>query len=358
MMLKLQCLHPINCFKLFIVLILLFRESHPRIKYIAGLTGVSVVITNCCINFNFNMSIYDFHHWLLADRDLDLRFSRLNWKKKKKKDSHISGMGGPIDMGRKPGIERDMNRYDAGFSIWPWTSPMTLTSDFQGQVLKWLYLRKMLSDWHETTGIKIDTMLGPLFSCDQVALQMVFSVCPSVTPFWLCSHHRIIMKFSGVITNDQSKVHAKGQCQRSKVKVTEVTTQLNRFRTVTPVWIHIWWWNDAYSLIMVRRGALLFFKVIRQISRLHGSKNRRIWPRLGVSGLQLKFEFTNGYKMMHKAWSSIEEVPYCFARSSVIFQGRTALKIVEFDPDWAFPDCNLSLNSPMGTKWCTKLEVA
>ena len=43
------------------------------------------------------------------------------------------------------------------------------------------------------------------------------------------------MKFSGVITNDQRKVHAKGQGQRSKVKVTEVTTQLKRFRTVTPV---------------------------------------------------------------------------------------------------------------------------
>ena len=111
------------------------------------------------------------------------------------------------------------------------------------------------------------------------------SVRLSVTPFWLCSHHRIIMKFSGVITNDQRKVHAKGQGQRSKVKVTEVTTQLNRFRTVTPVWIHIWWWNDAYSLMLLRRGALLFFKVIRQISRSHGSKNRRIWPRLGVSGL-------------------------------------------------------------------------
>ena len=111
------------------------------------------------------------------------------------------------------------------------------------------------------------------------------SVRPSVTPFWLCSHHRIIMKFSGVITSDKSDVHAKGQGQRSKVKVTEVTTPLNRFRTVTPVWIHIWWWNDAYSLIMLRRGALLFFKVIRQISRSHGSKNRRIWPRLGVSGL-------------------------------------------------------------------------
>ena len=118
-----------------------------------------------------------------------------------------------------------------------------------------------------------------------VRLSVRPSVCLSVTPFWLCSHHRIIMKFSGVITNDQSKVHAKGQGQRSKVKVTEVTTQLNRFRTVTPVWIHIWWWNDAYSLMLLRGGALLFFKVIRQISRSHGSKNRRIWPRLGVSGL-------------------------------------------------------------------------
>ena len=165
------------------------------------------------------------------------------------------------------------------------------------------------------------------------------------------------MKFSGVITYDQRKVHAKGQGQRSKVKVTEVTTQLNRFRTVTPVWIHIRWWNDAYSLMLLRRGALLFFKVIRQISRSHGSKNRRIWPRLGVSGLLLQFEFTNGYEMLHKAWSNIEEVPYCFSRSSVKFQGHTALKIVELDPDWAFPDCNSSFNTPMVMKLCTKLEV-
>ena len=136
-----------------------------------------------------------------------------------------------------------------------------------------------------------------IFSCDQAALWMVqsvrLSVSPSVrpsvrlsvTPFWLCSHHHIIMKFSGVITSDRSDVHAKGQGQRSKVKVTEVTTQLYCFRTVTPVWIHVWWWNDAYSLIMLRRVALLFFKVICWISRSHGSKNRRIWPRLGVSGL-------------------------------------------------------------------------
>ena len=74
-----------------------------------------------------------------------------------------------------------------------------------------------------------------IFSCDQAALWMVQSVHPSVrpsvTPFWLCSHHCIIMKFSGVITNDRSDVHAKGQGQRSKVKVTNVNTQLSSFRT-------------------------------------------------------------------------------------------------------------------------------
>ena len=111
------------------------------------------------------------------------------------------------------------------------------------------------------------------------------SVCPSVIPFSPCSHHRIIMKFSGVITMVKSDVHAKGQGQRSKAKVTEVNTQLSRFRTLTPVWIHIWQWNHAHSWKQQRRGALMFFKVIRQISRSHGSKNCRIWPRLGVSGL-------------------------------------------------------------------------
>ena len=125
------------------------------------------------------------------------------------------------------------------------------------------------------------------------------SVRLSVTPFWLCSHHRIIVKF---ITNDQSKVHAKGQGQRSR-------------------------WQ-------------------------------RSQPNLIVSGLKLQFEFTYDDEMMHIAWCCLEEVPYCFSRSSVKFQGHTALKIVEFDLDWAFPDCNSSLNSPMATKLCTKLEVA
>ena len=140
----------------------------------------------------------------------------------------------------------------------------------------------LISLWHGWKNMYL------VFSCDHASSSMNGSVrpsvCPSVTPFSPCSHHRIIMKFAEVITND-SDVHAKGQGQRSKVKVTEVTTQLNRFGTVTPVWIHIWWWNDTYSLMLLRRGALLFFKVICQISRSQGAKTRQIWPTWGVSGL-------------------------------------------------------------------------
>ena len=61
---------------------------------------------------------------------------------------------------------------------------------------------------------------------------------------------------------------------------------------------------------------------------------------------------------MHKAWSGLEEVPYCFSRSSVKFQGHISLKINGFDPNWVLQDCNCHLNSQMATKWCTQLEVA
>ena len=93
------------------------------------------------------------------------------------------------------------------------------------------------------------------------------SICLSIRPSHLFDYVSIIVSSWNfrVITNDRSAVHAKRQGQRSKVKVTEVNTQLSRFRTVTPVWIQMWWWKDAYSLMLLRRGALLFVKVIPNI---------------------------------------------------------------------------------------------
>ena len=82
------------------------------------------------------------------------------------------------------------------------------------------------------------------------------------------------------------------------------------------------------------------------------SKSR---PNLGFSGPQLLFEFTDAYEMMHIAWSSIERF-LLFSLPYGKLQGHGG-KIVDFDPNCAFPDSNSSLNSPMATEWCTKLEV-
>ena len=43
----------------------------------------------------------------------------------------------------------------------------------------------------------------------------------------------------------------------------------------------------------------------------------------------------------------------------ILLQGHTGQKkIANCDPNWAFLDCNSSLNSLMAMKWCSKLKVA
>ena len=167
---------------------------------------------------------------------------------------------------------------DAVLRCFLWSAP----ERFNEQSRRWWFQTPSCSLWrHWNISYHVGQQLIGMvafFSCDQQLNEWYcLSVCPSVrpsvrlsaTPFWLCSHQGIIMKFSGVIINEWSDVHAKGQGQRSKVKVTEVDTQISRFRTLTPVWSHIWWWNDAQSLMLLRKGALLFFKVIHRISRSH-----------------------------------------------------------------------------------------
>ena len=114
----------------------------------------------------------------------------------------------------------------------------------------------------------------------------------------------------------------------SNFKVTQdkkspILTRIECFRTVNQVWFHWWILNDAQSLMFHRTCALLFSKVIHQISRSPGTKYHQFRPELRVSGPWLQFEFPDGFEMMHKAWCSIEEVLYSFSRSSIKFQGHT-----------------------------------
>ena len=97
-----------------------------------------------------------------------------------------------------------------------------------------------------------------IFSCDQAALWMVQSVCTSVFHTFLTMFRS---SYPHEIINDRSDVLTKGQDQRSKVKVAEITTPLNRFRTETPI--------------------------------------------------------TYDDEMMHRDWCCVGEVLYCFSMSSV-----------------------------------------
>ena len=85
------------------------------------------------------------------------------------------------------------------------------------------------------------------------------SVCHTLFTIFPWSHHHEIF-------NSYYQWQKWGPCKRSKseVKATEDKTPLSRFWTVTPLWNHIWWWNDGQNLMLLsKRGALLFFKVIR-----------------------------------------------------------------------------------------------
>ena len=92
--------------------------------------------------------------------------------------------------------------------------------------------------------------------------------------------------------------------QAHTAKKLSILTQFGCFRTVTPVWIHQWLWNDAQSLKQHRGGALLF----------------------------------------------------CQGHPSIFFRSF-GTKNADFYPNCSFPECNSSLNIPMALKCCTKFNA-
>ena len=75
------------------------------------------------------------------------------------------------------------------------------------------------------------------------------------------------------------------------------------------------------------------------------------WPEWSVSGLQLQLEFTDGFEIMHKAWYSIEQAPYCCARSSIRFEGHTHRQFDDLNPIWVRLLSRLQLWNP-STLFC------
>ena len=108
----------------------------------------------------------------------------------------------------------------------------------------------------------------------------------TVTPVWIHiwkwnDAQSLMLLRRGTLLFSRSSVRFQGHAAKKPL----ILTQNGYVRTVTPVWIHQWLWNDAQSLKQRRRGALLLYKVIRQFSRSHGTKNCRVWHKLSVYGL-------------------------------------------------------------------------
>ena len=82
--------------------------------------------------------------------DLDLGFSRSNFENAVSQEWE----------GRLSWNEKDLSRQNVGPMLWlsMFTSSMTLTLDFQGQILKKSNLRNGLADWHGTKWMWVDRM--------------------------------------------------------------------------------------------------------------------------------------------------------------------------------------------------------
>ena len=72
--------------------------------------------------------------------------------------------------------------------------------------------------------------------------------------------------------------------------------------------------------LIIFQGHPSNFKVTRDNILKISTRIERFWT-------VIQFEFTNGFEMMHKAWRSIEEVPYCFSGSSIKFHGHAGGKL-------------------------------
>ena len=97
-------------------------------------------------------------------------------------------------------------------------------------------------------------------------------------------------------------------------------------------------WNDAQVLKQHRRGALLFFKVIHQISRSHGTKKTLILTRIErFQTLTLVFDLPMALK-----WCTKLEVAW--KRCPIVFQGHPSDFKVTWDKKkrWFWPELSVS----------------
>ena len=108
------------------------------------------------------------------------------------------------------------------------------------------------------------------FSCDQAAVSMVLSVYPSVR-LTVCPSvsHTFFTMFLSLYHHDTFWASA----------FKTFFSPIWAFPDHNFIWIHTWLRNYAHSFKCLRRDAPWLLKIVHQILRSHGPKNRQFDPR-------------------------------------------------------------------------------
>ena len=154
------------------------------------------------------------------------------------------------------------------------------------------------------------------------------SVRLSVTPFSLWSHRRVIMKSLGVITIGRCDFHATEEvkCQGHRGQ-NNCWPDLGVSVPATPVYIHRWVRNDAQSLKGFKEVPCCFSKSSVKFQGHTGQIKSTILTRIESFRAATPVAIHRWLRNDAQGWSCIEEVPRCFSMSSIIFQGHTSQKM-------------------------------
>ena len=112
------------------------------------------------------------------------------------------------------------------------------------------------------------------------------------------------------------------QILRSHWPKTDDLTLNGLFADATDIWIHGYIYIGWYIFHEHWRCALSFLEVIRRISRSHRPQKSAILTR--IERFRTKFKY--GYEMIHQAWCSLENWPYCCSGSSIKLPGPMGSK--------------------------------
>ena len=113
-------------------------------------------------------------------------------------------------------------------------------------------------------------------------------------------HHEIVMNYyhwQKWCSCIRSKPEVNGQGSRVQNKICHNWFPICNLRLNS----HVAIWCTRLKVVCKR--CPIVFQTIHLISTSYGPKKRRFWTKWSISELWLQFEFTDGYKMIHEAWS-------------------------------------------------------